>query len=193
MLIWKRLGRKKCTGQGCHTTLTVTGSFSHPRSGRRANGILFSFIVNFTTYVKSLLHECFVCTSKWKRQLSIELLWDRNTKSRGEADCFYKGIRLFTQDRERGEEANREQPVDTRVEELQTAIIGMESRFVHSWCCDLLLSCSRKITPKEFQQRYFNLISGALSRSGVPWVRKCGCLCIQEGLVLTKSSVRALC
>lgn len=43
-----------------------------------------------------------------------------------------KDLRMFTQDRERGEEANREQPVDTRVEELQTAIIEMESRFVHS-------------------------------------------------------------
>ena len=49
-----------------------------------------------------------------------------------DAGCFYKDLRLLTQDRERGEEANREQPVDTRLEELQTAIIGMESRFVHS-------------------------------------------------------------
>lgn len=82
MLIWERLGHKKCTGQGYHTTLTIIGYLSHPRSGRRANGILFSFIVNFTTYVKSLIHECFVCNSPWKRQLSIELLCDRNTKSR---------------------------------------------------------------------------------------------------------------
>ena len=80
--MWKRLGRKKCTGQGYNTTLTVTGSFSHPRSDRRANCILFSIIVNFTTYFKRLIHECFVCNSTWKRQLSIELLWDRNTKSR---------------------------------------------------------------------------------------------------------------
>lgn len=36
--------------------------------------------------------------------------------------------RIRARDRERGEEANREQPVDTRLEELQTAIIGMESR-----------------------------------------------------------------
>ena len=85
--MWKRLGRKKCTGRGYNTTLTVTGSFSHPRSGRRASGILFGFIVNFTTYVKSLIHECFVCNSPWKRQLSIELLCDRNTKSRVELLC----------------------------------------------------------------------------------------------------------
>ncbi|CAH3023274.1 unnamed protein product [Porites evermanni] len=36
--------------------------------------------------------------------------------------------RIRARDRERGEEANREQPVDTRLEELQTAIIEMESR-----------------------------------------------------------------
>ena len=63
----------------------------------------------------------------------------------------------------------------------------MESRFVNSWCCGLLLSCSRKITTKEFQQRYFNVISGALSRSGLPWVKKIGYLCIQEIVVLTSS------
>ena len=95
-----------------------------------------------------------------------------------------KDLRLFTQDRERGEEANREQPADTRVEELQTAIIGMESRYVHSWCC------SQRRPTKEFQQRYFNVISGALSRSGVPWIRKFGYLCIQGILVLTTSFVR---
>ena len=82
VFLFKSLGRKQCTGQGYNTTLTVIGFCSHPRFSRRANGILFSSILNFTTYVKCLIHECFVCNSTWKRQLSIELLWDRNTRSR---------------------------------------------------------------------------------------------------------------
>ena len=191
--MWKRLGRKKCTRQGYNTTLTVIGMVPSVVLGPVDVPMVFCSVLLLILpltlkawYMSVILHK----RDNWALNFC-----EIETPSPGWGGLFLqlKDLRLFTQDRERGEEANREQPVDTRLEELQTAIIGMESRFVHSWCCDLLLSCSRKITPKEFQQRYFNLISGALSRSGVPWVRKCGCLCIQEGLVLTKSSVRALC